>query len=225
MSIRLKLFLALALVVGLAGGLAFYAVNQVPAAGGLLVKLYDGPLTGVNYAGSAHAALNEARGLMQSGLTLREDLPADFADKVETSVKTVSEDLAVVRERVDDPSVRDALDRADVALAAWLKSGMLIIKSQKGGITELPMGSTVLALGAAAAAAVDDVVEFTAAYGFNFRQQAETGVAAARKTVIVLASIIGGCGLLLAFGFAYSLGRPIRTPIRISERVTTRDLT
>src|SRR5690242_7028947 len=133
MSIRLKLFLALTLVVALAGALAFYAVNQVTASGALLVRLYDGPITGVNYAGAAHAALNEARSLMQTGLTLRDGLPADFADKLGASVKEITDDLAIVRERVDDDSARGALDRANTALAAWVKAGMQIIKGEAGG--------------------------------------------------------------------------------------------
>src|SRR4029078_6923442 len=36
---------------------------------------------------------------------------------------------------------------------------------------------------------------------------------------------IGACGLLLAFAIAYSLGRPIRAAMRISERVAAGDFT
>src|SRR6185436_12270483 len=79
--------------------------------------------------------------------------------------------------------------------------------------------------GASAAAAMDDVVEYTAAHGFQFRQAAEAGAATARKTLIVVAATIGACGLLLAFGIAFSLGRPIRAAMRISERVAAGDFT
>jgi len=61
MSIRYKLFGIFCIVIGLTGALAFYAVRGISSSGDMVVRLYDGPLMGINYARSALASMNEAR--------------------------------------------------------------------------------------------------------------------------------------------------------------------
>ncbi len=68
MSIRYKFFCAFSVVIALACGLAFYGMRSISTSGDLVVRLYDGPLMGINHARSAHAALNAARLFMQTGL-------------------------------------------------------------------------------------------------------------------------------------------------------------
>ena len=53
----------------LACGLAFYGIRGISTSGDLVVRLYDGPLMGINHARSAHAGLNEARLVMQHSLS------------------------------------------------------------------------------------------------------------------------------------------------------------
>ena len=68
MSIRYKIFSAFIILIVLACGLAFYGIRGISNSGDLVVRLYDGPLMGINHARSAHAWLNEARLIMQHGL-------------------------------------------------------------------------------------------------------------------------------------------------------------
>src|SRR6267154_6515756 len=68
MSIRYKFFLAFSALVVLACSVAFSGFRGIAGLGDLVVRLYDGPLMGINHARSAHAALNEARFIMQRGL-------------------------------------------------------------------------------------------------------------------------------------------------------------
>jgi methyl-accepting chemotaxis protein len=58
MSIRYKIFGAFSVVLLLACGIAFYGIRGISETGDLVVRLYDGPLMGINHARSAHAALN-----------------------------------------------------------------------------------------------------------------------------------------------------------------------
>ena len=69
MSIRYKIFGAFSVVILLACGLAYYGIRGISTAGDQVVRLYDGPLMGINHARSAHAGLNEARLVMQRSLT------------------------------------------------------------------------------------------------------------------------------------------------------------
>ena len=68
MSIRRKFLLAFSVPAALACSLAFSGFRGIAASGDLVVRLYDGPLIGINRACSADAALNEGRLLITPGL-------------------------------------------------------------------------------------------------------------------------------------------------------------
>ena len=68
MSIRYKLFGIFCIVTSLTCGLAFYGIRGISSSGDLVVHLYDGPLMGINYSRSAHAAMNEARLLVHRSI-------------------------------------------------------------------------------------------------------------------------------------------------------------
>jgi len=87
--------------------------------------------------------------------------------------------------------------------------GVAALKLLKLGATEIPTTFLLSKMGADAVAAVDDLVELVAAYGFEFRNEAEAEVAESRR--MMMAAITGSLalGLALAIGFAYSLSRPI----------------
>jgi methyl-accepting chemotaxis protein len=98
MSIRLRILAVLSVMLALACGLASYAIRSIDSTGGLVVRLYDGPLMGINHARSAHATLNEARLILQQGQTA--EVSDEALAKFEKRVQGVSEDLGVVRDRI-----------------------------------------------------------------------------------------------------------------------------
>jgi methyl-accepting chemotaxis protein len=207
MSIRIKLFGVLSLILALACGLAFYGIRGISATGSLVVQLYDGPLMGINHARAAHAELNEARLVLQQGQSV--EASSEAAAKFEKLVKGIFEDLGVVRDRIQSPGVRPVREKAESKIRDWSNAALKILKPAPGGLTELPTTFTVLRLGQDAAAAVDDLVEMVAAYGYDYRTQAEADVAAARLTMIIASGVGLLVGAMLAIGFAYSLTRPI----------------
>ena len=97
MSIRYKIFGAFSVVILLACGLAFYGIRGISTAGDQVVRLYDGPLMGINHARSAHAGLNEARLIMQRSLI--DGATSDAVARFEKLVRNIFEDLSVVRDR------------------------------------------------------------------------------------------------------------------------------
>ena len=70
-----------------------------------------------------------------------------------------------------------------------------------------------------AVAALDDLVELVAAYGFDYRTEAEASVAAARTAMLGIAVGTALVGFIIAMAFSYSLSKPISTAVRIAERV------
>jgi methyl-accepting chemotaxis protein len=194
-------------MLALACGLAFYAILAIDSAGQLVVRLYDGPLMGINHARSAHAALNEARLILQQGQSV--GASTESLAKFEKLARAISEDLAVVRDRIQAANVNTVREKAEGRVREWSNAALKILKPTPGGLTEVPASFAVKKLGDDAVASVDDLVEMVAAYGYDFRNEAEANVTASRITMI--ASAAGGLilGLVFAIGFAYSLSRPI----------------
>jgi methyl-accepting chemotaxis protein len=188
-------------------GLAFYGLRGINSTGDLVVRLYDGPLMAVNHARSAHAELNAALLLLKSSESTGPS--NEVTGKYEKLVKAMFEDLDIVRERVHAGNVNAAREQASKKLRDWSDAALKILKPAPNGLTELPTTFFVNKLGAEAVASVDDLVELVAAYGFEFRNQAETGVADARAMMIAAIAASLALGLVLAIGFAYSLSRPI----------------
>jgi methyl-accepting chemotaxis protein len=217
MSIRYKFFCAFSVVIALACGLATYGIRGISTSGDLVVRLYDGPLMGINHGRSAHGALNEARLLMQRSVT--EGASKETIGKIAKLLTAIADDLKIVRERVKSKDVIAALERAEGKIRDWSEAGQMILNPPTGGLTMLPATFSVEQKADAAVASVDDLVETVAAYGFDFRTEAESSVAAALVTMLWLALGTALAGLIIAGGFAYSMSKPIFAAMQIAERV------
>jgi methyl-accepting chemotaxis protein len=137
--------------------------------------------------------------------SLSEGTSREAVVKFEKLIGNIAEDLNVVRDRVRSANVSAAREKVESKLRDWSGAGLKILKRQSGGLTEIPTTFVVAQLGADAIAAVDDLVEMVAAYGFEFRTEAEATVAQAHSTMLALAIGTALVGLLIAAGFAYSL--------------------
>ncbi len=182
-----------------------------------MVRLYDGPLMGINHARSAHAGLNEARLIMQRSLT--DGATSEAVARFEKLVRNISEDLSVVRDRVQSANVKAAREKAEASLRGWSGAGLKILKPAPGGLTEIPTTFALTQQGDEAVAALDDLVELVAAYGFDYRTEAEASVAAARTAMLGIAVGTALVGFIIAMAFAYSLSKPISAAVRVAERV------
>src|SRR4051812_4929024 len=153
MSIRYKIFGVFSILIVLACGLAFYGIRGISTSGDLVVRLYDGPLMGINHARAAHASLNEARLMMQRGLT--EGAQAETVARFEKLLGSIFEDLKVVRERVQSSGAKTALEQTEGRIRAWSNDGLKILKPTSGGLTEIPTQFSLAQKGDEAVAALD----------------------------------------------------------------------
>ena len=223
MSIRYKIFSAFSVVVLLACGLAYFGIRSISDTGDLVVRLYDGPLMGINHARSAHAALNEARLILQQNLA--GSASANSVARFEKRIGNIFEDLNVVRDRVRSQSVSAAREKAESRIREWSGAVLKILKPSADGVTEIPTTFAVAQQCDNAVAAIDDLVEMVAAYGFEYRTEAEAAVAASRTAMLGIAAGTVLIGFMIALAFAYSLSRPIFAALRIAERVAAGDFT
>ncbi len=223
MPIRYKFLLAFSVLAALACSLAFCGFRGVAASGDLVVRLYDGPLMGINHARSAHGTLNEARLLIASDLS--EDVAAANAAKFQARLADIAEDLKVVRERIQNDDVTAALNRAEERIRDWSKTALTLLKPPPEGLTVVPAPFSVTQKGDDAASALDDLVENVAAYGFEYRMEAEAAVTGARRTMLALALATTFVGIMLAVSFSHSMSKPISEAMRFAERVASGNLT
>jgi len=217
MSIRSKLFLAFSIVLALAIAIATYAIQAISRAEGLVVQLYDKPFMAVSYARGAQVRFSDARKAFEVGLlrddTVREAHIAAFS----ASMKDVTDDLAIVSERLSDTEYADRVAQARQLAEEWRRAAETVITGATPGDTlsatdEKNKADTV-------AAAIDQVVEDASEYGFKFRAQAKAKVADSRVGLITLATATVLAGVLFSLGIAVSLGRAIRNAVGISERI------
>lgn len=223
MSIRYKFFGAFSVLIALAVGIAFYGNRAVSNAGGLVVRLYDGPTLGINHARSAHAALNEARLLVGSGFIGQPSKEA--VGRFKYLLTSIADDLKIVRERIEDRDVTAAEERANRLTRDWSEAELAVLEPPTGGLVKVPVAFLIAQKADAAVAAIDDLVEIVAAYGFNFRMEAAATVADARTTLLVLAVTLALIGLMIAAVFAHSMSRPILAAMQIAGRVAAGNLT
>ncbi|MBR0684395.1 methyl-accepting chemotaxis protein [Bradyrhizobium manausense] len=217
MSIRYKIFGAFSVVILLACSLAYYGVRGISSSGDLVVRLYDGPLMGINHARSAHAALNEARLIMQRSLI--GGASKEAVAKFEKLIGMIFEDLNIVRDRVRNTNVAAARERADGKIREWSVAVLKILKPGPNGLIEIPAAYSIAGLGDEAITSVDDLVETVAAYGYEYRAEAEMAVTDARSAMLMAAVGMVLIGLVVALAFAYSLSRPISVAMHVAERV------
>ncbi len=223
MSIRYKILGAFSVLILLACGIAFYGVRAIGNSGDLVVRLYDGPLMGINHARSAHAALHEAQLVLARSLIVG-STPETVA-KFEALVRGSLEDLGVVRERAPAPNVTAAREKVESQLKGWSGAALKILKPVSGGVTEIPTSFLLAEQGDKLMASIDDLVELVAAYGYEFRTAAEATAVTDRTMMLAVAAGTVAIGLIIALAFSYSMARPIRAAVRVAERVAAGNFT
>jgi signal transduction histidine kinase/ActR/RegA family two-component response regulator len=223
MSIRFKFFCAFSVLVALACALSIFGFRGVSASGERIVQLYDGPLMAINHARSAHATLNRIRQLFQP---FRNGDPQSTAlAKVEQPLAAIAEDLDVVQERVANEDVTAALVRARARVHDWSEAALRVLDPPPTGLTSIPAPFVVEKKGDEAVAALDDLVEVVAAYGFEYRVTAEATVRASRIMLLALSIGTALAGLMLAVAFSHSMSKPILASMQFAEGIAAGVLT
>src|ERR1700694_2100902 len=141
MSIRYRFFLAFSVLAALACSLAFCGFRGIATSGDLVVRLYDGPLMGINHARSADATLNAARLLVT--FDPGDDVSDQTVRKFHAKLAEIAEDLKIVRGRVESHDVRAALTKAEDRVRDWSEAELKLLRPPPDGFTTVPARSSV----------------------------------------------------------------------------------
>jgi methyl-accepting chemotaxis protein len=216
-SIRSKLILVFSIIVVLAAAVAVYGVIVVAGSGSLVVRLYDGPFMAATHARVAQVRFGEARAALERGINARDSAGSLDTKAFDDSVGDLLAELKVVHERITTGDAPQNVAKAISLTQDWVSAGMTILKPPAEGVVELL--PSVREKGDQVAEAIDDVAEAAAAYGFEFRTDAETIVAGSRTTLTALAIATVLLGMVLAFGTAYSLTKPLAILVGLLQRL------
>ena len=219
MSIRSKQYLVFSIVVLLAAAVAAYGVIVVAQSGALVVGLYDGPFMAATHARVAQVRFGEARAALERSINSHDSVHAADIKVVEDKIADLTDELKVVRERLTADDAARAVAKAVTLTEEWAHAGMTILKPPAAGVVELPLVGALQAKGDKVAEAIDDVAEAAAAYGFEFRADAEAAVSGSQKTLIVLAIVTVLVGMVFAFGTVYSITRPLAALVDVLQRL------
>ena len=210
MSILYKLLAAISVVVFLSAGAAIYGFRLVSSSSELVVKLYDGPLMAVNHARSAQLHFADARRNIERSIVLREAATATNAQAVAKSLKQFAEDMQIVSDRMGNAEGKGDIEKAVPMVEAWHNEAMNYLKPPAGGVIALPLPEVVIGHGRKVAEHIDLIVEHAAAYGFNFRTEAEATASTSKTNMIVM----GLCTMLVGFTLASLLALSFTRPLR-----------
>jgi diguanylate cyclase (GGDEF)-like protein len=224
MNLQTKFSVASTLTAILVISLAAFGVHAISATDDLVIDLYNQPLMGVSYARAASTTFAEARALTVQGQFLSRS-PEPVSAALLRMEKDILDDLRIVRQRMHDGNVADALDHAEAEIAEWFRSESNILSPPPEGLTELPMPATVEGQSATANHRLDDLVDLVAADGFAYRTHAEVAM---RTSNALVAALAGGIIMLIAIFvslFARLMITPIRAATHIAEEVAAGNVT
>ena len=186
---------AFATLVALTAIVAIYGIRAISDVNGSVVKLYDEPFMAISHARAAQAHFVEARSAMERALTLGDAAPAKNFATLESAMKRLMEDLETVSERMPAKNGPDATVAVRRLARDWYLSGLMVIKPDPEGLTEIPLPAKIIESAYAVDKAIDNLAEQANAYGFSFRLDAKSKVSNSRLTLIALATLPGSVEL------------------------------
>jgi len=116
----------------------------------------------VSRARAARVRFSEARAAMEHGLLLRETPPKIDVAAIQSHMKILLDDLAVI-EQMNQSRFAGSAKQARRLADEWYQSGMKILAPPEQGVTDMPLPIFVKSKGDAVATAIDHLVDETAA--------------------------------------------------------------
>jgi methyl-accepting chemotaxis protein len=209
MSLRLKLLLGFLVLIGLAGGKGFLAVDTISSTGKLALDIYDRPLQAISFSKSAGANFNILdRKVIEMLAKPEEDEIEEAVEDLGDEAESLLEDLDVAAQRLGTVQAKENYAGIKVDIETWVESATALLeKAEDGKPTSAPeeFKTLVESINGKMEALVDHANE----QGYSARQAAEKTVEAAKlKNLIAM-----GIFLATALMIAYLLGRAISNPI------------
>ncbi len=204
MPIRLKLLLGFLVVTAMAGFLGAFGVYSVGVMGALAIETYDRPLMAINYARAAETDFTRLKADIAPLAKAGGGASAPDEAEIEELFESFTDNLDVAIERALSDGTRGAgealLERAE----GWREISRAILAGAAYDVEGYSAATQAIEAG------LSELVETTAAEGFEFRLTAEALIQ--RERWIMLGAVLAT--VVLAIGVALLLAQRIVTPLK-----------
>lgn len=227
MSIRQMLLGSFLLIILLAGGQGYASMRALTDVGGLVSRMYEGPLTGISFARSAQTNFADALRHMLAAVRLSQQF-GSAADRapIDKAFKAFQADLDVATERLDDDGIRGRVAAVTTLAVAWKAEGDKLLGGAvgSGAITEIPTTTVIEERGERIYEAIGEVVEEAAVYGYTFSTRAAEIVDGHITTGIAVVGVVIVVSLAFALLISGRLVGRVRIAMDAARRVADGDL-
>lgn len=219
MSLRVKLLLGFLIVLVLAGGKGYFAVQTITSTGKLAMDIYDRQLMAISFSKSAMIEFDKmdrlfAESLAGDHIDDKEELLEEMAD----SRESLLEDLEVAATRLATPTARSSGKEIAAALDIWAGRSIGLIKS-KNDATPVHQPKDVMALTGDILGKIEALVDHANEQGYLAREAASASIHAAERTNLIGIGIFSVICMMIAYWLGLAISKPIN---RIKS--TMRDL-
>lgn len=209
MSLRVKLLLGFLIVLVLAGGKGYFAVQTITSTGQLAMDIYDRQLMAISFSKSAMIDFEKMDRELVHALTGEEiDDKEELLEELGDARETIMEDVEVAVTRLSTPDSKKLGDEIKAGLDAWWGKSMGLIEGKQGAeVVRLP--NDLLEIDTRIGEQIEALVDHANEQGYFAREAASSATKVAEKTNLIGIGIFSAIGLMIA----YWLGVAISTPI------------
>lgn len=211
MTIRWKLLLGFLTMATITAGLGLYAMAVQTRLGALAIDIYDRPLMAINYARNAQsdfARMDAAIAALQA--TGDAEGRRRFRDEAALHLRNMQDNLDVAGQRAIVEVSAGLIAAVQTELAPWamaaMETGVIGIDTDRDAVSRIH-------------GLLDDLIENTAAEGFEYRQRAELRVSQERMQTAVIAGGGGVMAVLLAGWLGGRISRPLRRAVATADAI------
>lgn len=221
MSLRLKLLLGFMILIALAGGKGFLAVDTISSTGKLALDIYDRPLMAISFAKSTEIDFNvlerKVVGVLAKGDTDEvEELKEDLADEVESLLEDL--DVAVTRLNTETGGKHGALIKAE--MAQWQDGALGFLNKVEAG-KPTAVSEEFEAFVEAINEHMEALIDHANEEGYAARQAAEEQVKAEELKNIIAVGVFTVIALLIAYLLGAGISRPINRTKAVMEELAS----
>lgn len=219
MSLRVKLLLGFLIVLVLAGGKGYFAVQTITSTGQLAMDIYDRQLMAISFSKSAMIDFDKMDRVLVAALTGEEiDDKEELLEEIGDSRESLLEDVEVAVTRLSTPDSKKLGEEIKAGLDAWWARSEALITGKKGAeVVRLP--EELLAINVNVSEKIEALVDHANEQGYMAREAASSATKLAEKTNLIGIVVFFSIGLLIAYWLGVAISKPIN---RIKS--TMRDL-
>ncbi|MGB0630665.1 MAG: methyl-accepting chemotaxis protein [Alphaproteobacteria bacterium] len=209
MSLRVKLLIGFLVVLVLAGGKGYFAVQTIHSTGQLAIDIYDRQLMAISFSKSAMINFNKmdrqlADTLAGGEIGDREELVEEFEDANESLL----EDVEVAVTRLGTPDAKKLGEVITAGVESWVEKSAGLLE-EKQGAAAVAMPDELTKISANVNEKIVALVDHANEQGYLAREAATESIHESELSNLIGIGIFSVIGLMIAYWLGVAISNPI----------------